>query len=216
MDKGLAVDKKAFVPLTQVIQPPFPVGCPGKPVFRAYAMTHLSDFAFLAQYLLPYRGMTGLSDNGEQYVFDGFWKKLGKATAALATGGASAAVEKAKAKERAKKKSKKKSKSKWSGKIETSKAKSYLPKSLPSAVRRKPRKPLNAKMEKGGKIQKGIGLKKRQSEKAAKISRNLKSMAVSDGAGKVLVKISGDVRRIDMTIRRPITSRGKKAVPVSG
>jgi hypothetical protein len=46
--KRPAVGEKAFVPLTQIVQPIFPFGCPENAILRAPSVTQVEDIAFQA------------------------------------------------------------------------------------------------------------------------------------------------------------------------
>jgi hypothetical protein len=164
-----------------------------------------ADFAFLAQTLIPYTGMSGVADNGQVVVYDGlsgFWRKLSKGLAATASAGASLAVE------NAKKKAKQKSKTEKPTEKTTHETLKKL-----FALSEK------LKNTKGGaKILKGVGLKSKSKEITSQskiIADNLDTITSPVGAGRVAVNISGDVRVVEMRIVRPLLSRIGEIAPVS-
>lgn len=168
-----------------------------------------ADFAFLSQNLVPYSGMSGVVDNGQTVIYDGFsgfWRKVTRGMTAAASAGASLAVEKAKAKKKSQR--------------VKSKGESELKKSLQKvfALSEKLKSKLNKKS--GGKILKGIGLKSKNTAAMGKnIADNIAAITTDQGNGRVAVNISGDVRIVEMRIVRPILRRAggsiKETVPVS-
>jgi hypothetical protein len=175
-----------------------------------------SDFAFLAQYLIPYSGMRGVSDNGDIIEYDGlsgFWKKLKRAAKATATWGGSEALRKKAAKEASKKREMSPAARK---KLHEAfvRANKHADKLLKDAKKKRMSSTSHGDIS-AGHIRKGIGLET-TGKAAANIASNIQRVTSQTGNGKVAVNISGDVKEVQMRIIRPIPAMiGKNLTSVS-